>query len=686
MSRLFISLLAVLLLAPWSWGVLPERYSAVPIIPDPTHPETADSLRIYNALIKQCCFLRSLLKPDPKHPDTLALAWKSNEHGVRPNSHTASAFATLYVFGPFDADVVGTGREELKKETLAIIRRLALTHNTGPWTCSDGKRWGDQWQSAYWAAQTGFAAWIIWPHLDDQLKNAIGSMVEHEANRFVGKTPPAGVFNDTKAEENAWNAQLIALACNMFPNHPQHAAWKDTAAIWTLSSFLRAEDFQPGGLSDYPHLKARIKGPNIHSDFTLENHRRIHPDYMSAADLSLSQFFFYSWARNPFPGYVTHNLQGIFDNLKYFSLDNGCYYYPNGQDWRLHREPDWSYTWNSTSHVLKDVDATLLASRCLDTLEAMQARTKTGQIYFDGEWFFPSAQQSISTALAYNYMLHRMCGLPPKASSAKEFDRKHNGLRLFATGKFLCLRTPRMMASFSWGAQVMGEVALRGEDFLCSPYTSGFVGQVVEKGEKPRNPVVRSVTHELDNKPAVYTDLDCAGGKVRQKIAFYLLEPDTVIYLERLTALKDVQLSSWRTGTVGFLNEPFGAFQRGNRDLYTKAGRMVVASTGEKTRTVELSGNWANIDKRLRIDFQASGAPILVDRHDLHRGRLTELLIPNAQDKPCAYKKGEVISELVMVVRAESKRTGPGKLDISTNPQKGIALKWKDVSYTLYKE
>jgi hypothetical protein len=173
------------------------------------------------------------------------------------------------------------------------------THGAGGATCADGKPWRDQWQSALWAASTGQAAWLLWDELTPREKWLAARMVCDEADRFVTQTPPSQVKRDTKAEENAWNSRVVALAFNMFPNHPNHDRYREAAVRWQLSSFTTAADLTREDLVEGKPLKQWLSGvgANLHDDYTLENHDRVHPDYMASIRTLVTQSLLYEWAK-----------------------------------------------------------------------------------------------------------------------------------------------------------------------------------------------------------------------------------------------------------------------------------------------------------------------------------------------------------------------------------------------------
>ena len=179
---------------------------------DPRVIETCS--RIYTAAQKQAHFLLSLVHPWSEN-ETMSLLTesKSREHWIRPNTGTVQGLMFLYRFGPYDETIVGVSKKELLENYIfPMLRYLIATHNTGTMTTSDGKPWGDAWQSAHWAHMIARGSWWIWDTLPKDIQEGIRRITAHEADRFVNATPPTQIENDTKAEENAWNSQILSTA------------------------------------------------------------------------------------------------------------------------------------------------------------------------------------------------------------------------------------------------------------------------------------------------------------------------------------------------------------------------------------------------------------------------------------------------------------------------------------------
>ena len=183
--------------------------------------------RIYDAAQKQARYLRGTVRPWRRDGSMQLLTDSaSGEHTIRPNTSAIEGFAFLYRFGPYDEKLMGVSRAALLKETIVpMMRYCVATHVTGPLKTDDGKRWGDAWQSAYWAQMLGRAAWWLWDDLPDDLRQGVRRVVAHEADRFAEAPPPHQIVADTKSEENAWNS--LALQCGRAP-----PARRSAAAEW----------------------------------------------------------------------------------------------------------------------------------------------------------------------------------------------------------------------------------------------------------------------------------------------------------------------------------------------------------------------------------------------------------------------------------------------------------------------
>jgi hypothetical protein len=150
-------------------------------------------------------------------------------------------------------------------------------------------------------ATTGWGAWLLWHRLSEDIQQDVARMVIHEADRFLGSPAPHNESLDSKAEENAWNSQILVLAQCMFPDHPNHSAWAEKAKEYMITAYAAPQDVGSERIVDGKPLKEWVRGPNVHEDYTLENHGFIHPDYLTAYDLQVSNTFVYRLSGVPLP-------------------------------------------------------------------------------------------------------------------------------------------------------------------------------------------------------------------------------------------------------------------------------------------------------------------------------------------------------------------------------------------------
>lgn len=74
---------------------------------------------------------------------------------------------------------------DFRQKTCKLISSLAKIH------CSNYfLGWGDEWQSAEWAENIGFGAWLEWDNLTLRDKINIANMIIHEADRFINYKVP----------------------------------------------------------------------------------------------------------------------------------------------------------------------------------------------------------------------------------------------------------------------------------------------------------------------------------------------------------------------------------------------------------------------------------------------------------------------------------------------------------------
>jgi hypothetical protein len=173
----------------------------------------------------------------PKHADE---DWVQ----TRSHCHALQLLATLY-YGAKEGKIALAADEmdALRFDLQSGITAACRTHRTDTLprpSGAEGTGWGGSWQSALWAYSLLRTFFLF--DKEEALCSGVRRIAEFEANRFIGVTPPSGVYEDTKMEENAWDAPLLAWASFLFPDHAHAPEWERCARLWAFNAATTAQD------------------------------------------------------------------------------------------------------------------------------------------------------------------------------------------------------------------------------------------------------------------------------------------------------------------------------------------------------------------------------------------------------------------------------------------------------------
>ncbi len=531
-----------------------------------------------------------------------------------------------------------------------MIRYLVATHVTGDRPTSDNRRWGDAWQSAHWAQQLGCGAWYVWDELPDDVRSGVRRVVAHEADRITKSTPPHQIRLDTKAEENAWNSRILSVAQLVLPDDPRRPDWETAFPKWAMSSFLRPADEQSPARIDGRKVAEQFTGANIYDDFTLENHRIVHPDYMTCFSLSLGAEVDYALSGRRPPECLHYNVAGIYENLKWFMLPDGGFVYPNGQDWQLFRNADWTVKSLMMAVFLRDPDAWSLARPCVETLEKMQARSASGIVYAPGETFFASTQTDLLSSLATSWLVLQL------ADRIERAPRDRVGVRRLDSGKLILRRTGAAIHTVSWGAQVMAQCVPYRLDRLVSPDQRNGIGHVVLANSQQSLPLrvrdVKVTSGEDWFRAELVLD---HGEQLRAELLFASNRDGSFTIREKLIALADVTTAKVATGQIGVLNNPGWVYERGRRTVAMDGREEDVAALSAKSFGAEAARE-ISVDGELRIRGNQPLHIRYLGAVQPNRSRATDLLYLNYDGSEQRWHAGQTVSEYEAVIDAEPTR------------------------------
>ncbi|OHB71955.1 MAG: hypothetical protein A2V70_02865 [Planctomycetes bacterium RBG_13_63_9] len=597
--------------------------------------------RIYRAAENQARYLLTLVHPWQEDPGLLLMTQsKSGEHWIRPNTGAIEGLAFLYRFGPYDEKAVGLSRRALlERILLPMIRYCVVTHRTGDRATSDGKPWGDAWQSAHWAQMLGHAAWWIWEDLPDDLRHGVRRVVAHEADRIAVATPPHQLRRDTKAEENAWNSQILSVAVLLLPEDPRRPLWQQAFQRWVLSAHLRPADETSQTIVDGRTLAEQFTGANVFDDYTMENHGFVHPDYMTCFSLSLGCSLHYRLTGRPMPEALLHNVSGMYENLKWFALPDGGFVYPNGQDWELFRNPVWHYTHLLMAVYAADADAWSLMASSLDTLEEMQRRHASGRVYGPDESFFASAPTDLFRYLGRSWLVLEA------AETIRDAPRPRLGVRRLDSAMVVLNRTPKAAHSLSWGAKIMAMCVPLRLDRVVSPHQSSGIGHIRVEDRKKPLPVSLADVRVENNGESFTADLVVDHGKdqVRAELHVESDADGSLTLSERLVAAADLTTVEVATGLIGVLNNRNWVYEKGKRRITIDEEQVTVPALSGKDFAREGSKR-LDLDSVLRIESEGPLDVRYLGATRAERGRATDELYLNYLGGKRSWRRGQTIS------------------------------------------
>ncbi|OGJ87449.1 MAG: hypothetical protein A2487_21215 [Candidatus Raymondbacteria bacterium RifOxyC12_full_50_8] len=390
-----------------------------------TKPEPADTLSVkmkdlHLTALKYC--LNEMLDTLPTDSSGYYDFRGTDEFSIRPWSEICGGLGIALGLGTYDSAVTGISEAEARVLHAKLVKSLAYKHkdNMG-WISS---AWGNCWQCRLWATYMGVGAFLVWEELDSLTQTYVARVVHGESRRLSEEPPYCNdCTNDTKAEENAWDANIISLAVAMMPNDSAVQTYKKKASRWFVSAFARESDLNRATLVDGTPVKDWISGWNIREEGYLYNHNRIHPDYMCVGATVLRVGVIMILANQIVPQSAVWNTDLIYECLvnyrwpspPYYSPGGTIYqddsarvYYPQGTDWSANRVNNFLSVDNMMDVFELDDNVRLPADYWInirvDHCLWMQSRTVSGRLFIEEEHHFHAENSSPAFVFGIDYL------------------------------------------------------------------------------------------------------------------------------------------------------------------------------------------------------------------------------------------------------------------------------------------
>lgn len=615
---------------------------------------------------------------------------QNNEDGVRSNADLSMISAFLVKYGKDKVTLPeGVTWDDLEKMAMKSLVFAYSTHKANKLkTCSGNTYWGSTsdsdhvWESSLWAMSVAYSAYFQWDKLSDKQKGYIEKLLKAECNYELNRTIPTGYNGDTKAEENGWEADVLAATLGLFPNDEMAPKWFERLREFAINSYSHKDDAHNTTVID-PHYDKKTvadlyKGQNLFDDYTLQNHNFFHTSYQNVviqelgeAALALKLFQQKTigeekWKTNS----LMHNNDKVMKEvLNWLALADGELAMPNGNDWSLFLfDQITSYTTNAC--FLNDPDALMLENLAYKNIKARQTTTS------DGSWLL----RSDIGARRMGVEAHRvmMTWLMHEAISTADvtptdwdaFNQRYAAARIFPCQNIVRASTDDRFTCFSWSAgkgSYTGYIAANSADKnkMIVPYrennTGNFLGSYQVSGKSTNaTPVVSGIYNLRGNSYTMNGELNMNDGTLNNRFAIYSTPGNAVIYTDYVRANTAATITKDQGGLMAISTDEL---TRTKRTLYfdnaqnQESGMTHKQSDGSQFLT--MNTNWVNIDNALgivNVDGKTMGFGNRANNNSVN----TSKLYASYSDKSKDVKAGDIVDKRNIIyysnVNAESTR------------------------------
>jgi len=548
----------------------------------------------------------------------------NDERGVRPNADLSMICAFLVKYGK-DKVTLPQGVTWNDIETMAM-KSLVFAYSTHKANklkvCAGNNYWGSTstsdavWESSLWAMSVAYSAFFQWDKLSDTQKNYIYKLLKAECNYELYRSIPTGYAGDTKAEENGWEADVLAATLGLFPNDELAPKWFARLREFAINSYSQKDDATDNTVIDPDYdsktVKDLYKGQNLYDDFTLQNHNYFHTSYQNvviqelgeaALALKLFQQGLYGtekWKTNA----LMHNNDKVMQEVLYWlALADGELAMPNGNDWSLFLY-DQITSYSTNACFLRDPHALMLENLAYKMIKARQTTTT------DGSWLLRAdvgARRMGVEAhrVMMTWLMHEMLSTANLTPTAwDDFNRQYESAKVFPSQNIVRAATDSRFTCFSWSQGLnsyTGYIAANSVDKnkIIVPFrannTGNFLGwyEVQGKGTNA-TPVVSGIYDLKGNSYVMNGELNTNDATLNNRFAIYSTPGNAVIYIDYVRANQDATITAEKGGLLAI-----------SVDELTKTKRTFYTDSDQKqldgSTLTYMDGNWLNIDNAVGI-------------------------------------------------------------------------------------
>lgn len=579
----------------------------------------------------------------------------SNEAGIRPTADLSMICAFLAKYGKNKVTLPsGITWDNIEDMAMRSLVFAYSTHKANKFTtCSDGRYWGSTstsdvvWESSLWAMSVAYSAYFQWDKLSEAQKGYIYSMLKAECNYELNRSIPTAYAGDTKAEENGWEADILAATLGLFPNDPLAPKWFERLREFAINSYSHTSDASDNTIIDEWYDTKTVadlyKGQNLYDDYSLQNHALFHTSYQNVvmqelgeAALALKMFQLgvtgtEKWKTNA----LMHNNQKVMDNiLNWLALPDGELAMPNGNDWSLFLY-DQITSYSTQACFQQDPNALMLENMAYKYIKARQQTTT------DGSWLLRAdvgARRMGVEAhrVMMTFLMHEMLSTADVTPATwDEFNRQHGEAKLIPCQNVVRASTEDRFSCFSWSSGLKsytGYFAANSADKnkIVVPYRANNTGNITgwyEVSGKGTNstPVVSGI-YKLDgNAYTMNGELNVNDAALNNRFAIYSTPTNAIIYLDYVTANASCTITAEKGGLLAISTDEFMKLTR--TLYYNKEGGITHRQLNGSSMEV-FNSEWVNVDNELGIVSAGNGKKIAFGDRGANNSIYTSKLYP----------------------------------------------------------
>ncbi len=595
----------------------------------------------------------------------------NDERGVRPNADLSMICAFLVKYGKPAGVTLPSGITWDKIEDMAM-KSLVFAYSTHKANklkvCAGGNYWGSTsksdavWESSLWAMSVAYSAFFQWHKLTGDQKYYIHMLLKAECNYELERDIPTGYAGDTKAEENGWEADILAAALGLFPTDPEAEKWFERLREFAINSYSHPADLNNTTPIDPEYDTKTVadlyKGQNLYDDYSLQNHNLFHTSYQNVvmqelgeAALALKMFQQVlrgeeTWKTNA----LMHNNQQVQDNiLNWLALADGELAMPNGNDWSLFLY-DQITSYTTQACFQRDPNALMLENMAYKYIKARQKTTT------DGSWLLrPDVGARRMGVEAHRvmmtYLMHDVLSTADLTPTAwDDFNKEYGEAKLIPCQNVVRAATDDRFTCFSWSnglKSYTGYFAANSPDKnkIVVPYRANNTGNLLgwyEVSGKGTNatPVVSGIYQLKGNGYVMNGELNTNDNTLNNRFALYSTPQNAFIYLDYVTANSTATITAEKGGLLAISTDEL---MKTMRTLYYNKGEGMTHKQLDGSAKTTFESDWVNIDNELGVISAGNGKKIGFGDRGANNSIYTSKLYPMYSNTSRSVAAGAVV-------------------------------------------